>query len=72
MRLVQAAEHLVQNIARGVHAIGGFYLRPELVMDGLPIQAARLGLPVLIADGGPHIFEGLDVELPLLGSERRA
>ena len=40
-------------------------------MDGLPVQAAGFGLPVLVADRGPHILEGLNIELALLGSERR-
>ena len=71
-RLVQAAEHLVQYIARSVHAVGSFDLRPELVVDRLPVQTARLGLPVLVADRGPHILEGLDIELPLFGRERRS
>ncbi len=72
MALVQAAEHLIQHLARGVHAVGRFHLRPELVVDRLPVQTARLSLPVLVADGGPHIFEGLNIELPLLRSQRRS
>ena len=72
MRLVQAAEHLIQNGARCVHAVGRFDLRPELVVDRLPIQAAGIGLPVLVANGGPHVLEGLDVELPLFRRERRS
>ena len=71
MRLMQTAEHLVQHAARGVHAIGRFDLGPELVVDGLPVQAARLGLPMLVADGGPHVLEGLKIELPLFRRERR-
>ena len=71
MRLVQAAEHLVEHAAGGVHAIGCFDARAELVVDGLPVETARLDLPVLVADGGPYIFEGLNIELPLFRSERR-
>src|SRR5580704_7920930 len=72
MALVQAAEHLIQDLARSVHAVGGFHLWPELVVDRLPVQAAGLGLPVLVADRGPHVLERLDIELPLFRRERRS
>ena len=70
MRLVQTPEHLIHDSAHRVQAIGGFDLRPEFVVDRLPIQAARLGLPMLVADRRPDVFEGLEAELALLGCER--
>ena len=71
MRLVQTAQHLIEHPARGVHTICRFDLGPKLVVDGLPIQAAGHDLPVLVANGGPHVLERLDVQLALFGSESR-
>ncbi len=70
MRLMQASEHLVHHCAHGVQAVGGFDLRLEFVVNRLPIQAARLGLPMLVADCRPDVLEGLQAELALLGRER--
>ena len=37
--------------------------RPELGVDGLPVQASGILLPVLVADGGPDFLEGVEIEL---------
>ena len=34
-------------------------------MNGLPIDAAELGVPVRVADFFPDVFEGIDVQLLL-------
>ena len=69
MGLVQAREHLAHHRAHGVHAVGSFNLWLELVVNRLPIQTARVGLPVLVADRRPHILKGLEAELALLPSK---
>ena len=60
--LLQAAQHFLHDRHRFVMSSGFFHPRPVFVVDRLPVQAAGLDLPVLIADGGPDFLEGIQIQ----------
>ena len=61
--LLQAPDHFLHNSARLIMARGFLHPGPVFVVDGLPVQAAGLGLPVLVAHGGPDFLEGVQIQL---------
>ncbi len=71
MGLLEAADHLAHNRARSFGRSSGFYPRAIFRVDRLPVQAARIRLPVLIADGGPDGFKGCQVGLLLFWRQLR-
>jgi hypothetical protein len=66
MGLAQAVDHLLQDLADLGPGFRGFHLGTQFVVDGLPIQPTKLGVPVLIAHGGPNDLEGLQGQALLL------
>ena len=43
-----------------------FHAGTVFVVDRPPVQAARLGLPMLVSHGGPDLFERVQVQLMLI------
>ncbi len=66
---MQAAEHVVQYRASRIHGGGFFDGGPKFVVDGLPIEARRICLPMFVAYCAPDVFERVDVVLALIGGE---
>ena len=67
MRLFQPFQHGTYGLAGLIHGAGLFDLGQHLIVDGLPVQSAELGIPVLVAHGFPDIFEGIEIQLAFAG-----
>jgi len=63
--LLEAREHVGHDGAGAAVVAAASTLGRSFVVDGLPIEAAQLGVPVFVADGLPDHFEGIDVQLAL-------
>ena len=72
MALMQAAHHLSHNLASIVHGFGALERRAKFIVNRGPVHAAEERVPMRIADCSPDIFERIEIELPLGGSERLA
>ena len=57
MRQAQAVDHLREDLSALGVGVGLFHLRPQFVVDRLPIEAAELGIIVLISNGPPDVLE---------------
>ena len=70
MRLFQPLQHVGHDLTGLFHGAGLLDFREQFVVRGLPVHAAHLGVPVLVANSLPDILERVDVQLAFAGSER--
>src|SRR6266581_1960454 len=63
MSLLEPPQHLAHHAASLIHRLGLIDARPKFLVHRLPVQTARILLPMLVAHGGPDFFERGGVEL---------
>ena len=70
MRFAEPVHHFGHDGAGLRHGGSSFDLGPQFIVHRDPVDAAKAGIPVLVADGGPDELEGFDIE-PLLAGRKR-
>jgi hypothetical protein len=66
---MQAGDHVDHGAPGLFRALRVLHLREQLVVHGLPVEAAERRIEMPVADRLPDMLERIDIELSRLGRE---